>query len=410
MQSEDLAEMLDAAEEWAAAARGWDDGAYLTASVRGGVALGFQARLPEAEERARRAWVEAQRRVLPRAALDAGYWLGRFVLDQGRVLEAEAIARDVTELAARVGDVPRGRNRVTRLASNVALHHGDAAAGMRRLEQVAGDEPSSHMRIGLLQDLALWQARLGGPSEAGRVSATLGEARRQADDRPVSTLLRRAAAHVGRGRSANRPARRGAGEPRSLGGGSARPKPNEPLLRRRIAGLLHAAAGDSEAAVVELEAADSGARGMQLVLEARWTQIDLADALGRIDRRRAADVLREVAAAAADGGAGTQQALAEQRLRALGVRTWRRGRASGNGDGDALAALTAREREVAALAAGGASNPEIARALFLSRKTVERHMSNALAKLGARNRAELAAMLGDATRTPPTEPTEGAPR
>jgi DNA-binding NarL/FixJ family response regulator len=53
-------------------------------------------------------------------------------------------------------------------------------------------------------------------------------------------------------------------------------------------------------------------------------------------------------------------------------------------------ALTTRELEVAHLVADGASNPEIAAQLFLSRKTVERHVSNALAKVGARNRTELA--------------------
>jgi DNA-binding NarL/FixJ family response regulator len=45
------------------------------------------------------------------------------------------------------------------------------------------------------------------------------------------------------------------------------------------------------------------------------------------------------------------------------------------------------------LIAGGASNPEIARRLFLSRKTVERHVSNVLRKTGVRNRAELAARV-----------------
>jgi DNA-binding NarL/FixJ family response regulator len=54
------------------------------------------------------------------------------------------------------------------------------------------------------------------------------------------------------------------------------------------------------------------------------------------------------------------------------------------------AGLTDREREVLELLTAGATNPEIADRLFLSRKTVERHVSNVLAKLGARNRAELA--------------------
>jgi DNA-binding CsgD family transcriptional regulator len=72
------------------------------------------------------------------------------------------------------------------------------------------------------------------------------------------------------------------------------------------------------------------------------------------------------------------------------VRAWRRSRAAA---GDGLAALTAREREVARLVAGGDSNREIAEALFVSPKTVERHITNVLAKLGLRNRTELAALV-----------------
>ena len=58
-----------------------------------------------------------------------------------------------------------------------------------------------------------------------------------------------------------------------------------------------------------------------------------------------------------------------------------------------LSVLSVREREIAHLIAGGASNPDIARTLFLSRKTVERHVSNILGKLEVKNRAQLAARI-----------------
>jgi DNA-binding NarL/FixJ family response regulator len=56
--------------------------------------------------------------------------------------------------------------------------------------------------------------------------------------------------------------------------------------------------------------------------------------------------------------------------------------------------LTERESEVVVLAAEGLSNPEIATALFLSVHTVKGHMSQALRKLGLRNRVEAAAFVG----------------
>jgi DNA-binding NarL/FixJ family response regulator len=58
-----------------------------------------------------------------------------------------------------------------------------------------------------------------------------------------------------------------------------------------------------------------------------------------------------------------------------------------------VAALTPREREIATLAATGASNREIAERLVVSVRTVENSLQRAYGKLGIRNRAELAGVL-----------------
>ena len=53
--------------------------------------------------------------------------------------------------------------------------------------------------------------------------------------------------------------------------------------------------------------------------------------------------------------------------------------------------LTGRERDVLRLAADGEPNADIARRLHLAEGTVRNHLSNAITKLGARNRTEAAA-------------------
>jgi DNA-binding NarL/FixJ family response regulator len=58
-------------------------------------------------------------------------------------------------------------------------------------------------------------------------------------------------------------------------------------------------------------------------------------------------------------------------------------------DHAALDVLTDREREVVALVAGGLSNDEIAAMLFISVATARTHVSRAMTKLGARDRAQL---------------------
>lgn len=55
-----------------------------------------------------------------------------------------------------------------------------------------------------------------------------------------------------------------------------------------------------------------------------------------------------------------------------------------------LEPLTDREEEVLVTVAGGLTNAEIARELFISLSTVKSHLASLMRKLGARNRVELA--------------------
>jgi DNA-binding CsgD family transcriptional regulator len=63
--------------------------------------------------------------------------------------------------------------------------------------------------------------------------------------------------------------------------------------------------------------------------------------------------------------------------------------------GRQLQELTAQELQVTLAVARGATNKEVATALFLSAKTVEFHLGNVYRKLGLRSRTELAVRLGD---------------
>ncbi len=112
--------------------------------------------------------------------------------------------------------------------------------------------------------------------------------------------------------------------------------------------------------------------------------------------RRRSDARSQLSAAARTFrllGATAWQARAESELRATGAPdtvSVRSGRAE----------LTPQEFQVATAVAGGASNSDAAAALFLSRKTIEYHLSKVYRKLAISSRDELAAALGEVTSTP----------
>jgi DNA-binding NarL/FixJ family response regulator len=98
--------------------------------------------------------------------------------------------------------------------------------------------------------------------------------------------------------------------------------------------------------------------------------------------------LKDARALAAEAGAAAELNRIESVMRAHGIRP-RAGRPKG--PRRAPGELSAREQEVAALVAAGASNAEVGARLFLSERTVQDHIANAQRRLGVTGRAGLAA-------------------
>jgi DNA-binding NarL/FixJ family response regulator len=127
---------------------------------------------------------------------------------------------------------------------------------------------------------------------------------------------------------------------------------------------------------------------------------------------------RDQAARALAAGRALAEQLASAPLLDLAADLARRARLTPPGSPAPPAAamarfdLTVREAEVLGLLAKGDSNRQIARALFISERTVAVHVSRILGKLGVRNRTE-AATVGarldiarPATRARPAQPEE----
>jgi DNA-binding CsgD family transcriptional regulator/tetratricopeptide (TPR) repeat protein len=338
--------------------------------------------------------------------------------DLDRPSEALAVARHALILAEQAGMSQLDTIRVHLAGRYFAAGKWDDAIAEAEQAAVGAERPNVHILRRSL--LALIAAHRGDPDTAARhLSRIADEQVLRPNNRPMVDLLWWAQAVLAEQRGDQ------AGAITALGQGLepdlAAWLPDQYLLLPMLTRLaLAGGKADMAAAAAEAAAREVGieplprkvataghCRGLLagdpapvLAAAAYW------DGAGQPLQRAAA--LEDAAALAAATGdrAGARAALAgarelyeglgarwavsraESRLRALGMGGTRPGYRARPVTG--WAALTPTELKVGQLVAAGMSNPDIASELFLSRNTVQTHVSHILAKLGARSRAEIA--------------------
>ncbi|MEX0865041.1 MAG: AAA family ATPase [Acidimicrobiia bacterium] len=361
----------------------------LVALTNVGITMRHLGRIREAASVFDTVWTESNRTALLSVAARSAPWYAAVLFELGRLEKAKEVAAEGRHIADRLG-LTRYQRFTARQFHNVELLTEDWHAGLERLQAGVRVEEDPHWRLALHELIGRHLSRIGtgdpthalAEIDAAYQDALIADCKRCMTDVLVEGILIAA-------RSGDR----------------ARAEQWIERYRRadvEVDPYLQASLDHAHALLshedTDLKLAVAGYEALGMRVGEMWARLDLARVWAREGRRsEAAEAYRALAEAAASIGAVTVQEIAEKGLRQLGVRTWRRKGATDR------AALTEREQEIAALVASGATNPEIAEALFLSRKTIERHVSNILAKTGSRNRIELARAWDHDTN-------EGAPR
>ena len=391
---DDVVELSDLALE---VARSLGDEARLVALLRTAFPYRSLGMNREAATRYREAWEISHRLLLPMSMIESGLGLARASRALGQLAEARAVALETGEIEART--LPWRRWDTSQvMIHTIDLDLGEPTALERLREDAVRADP--HFALATHQLVAEWLARRDGARRRVEVEQALGAAwaasaiaRCPRCERNLEVVGAELLARIGRVDEAR--AALASWETEYSGP----PYPARTFWAARTKAAIEAAAGDLEAgaSLLALAAAFDAAGRVE---EAIWTRIDLGRVLRSAgDRRSAVTAFTEAATEAERIGAVSLSRIATAALRDLGVRAWRRPGRRPGARADSLSRLSARELEVARLIADGSSNREIAETLVISSKTVERHVTNILGKLDARNRTEVATRIGAGTGT-----------
>jgi DNA-binding CsgD family transcriptional regulator len=301
----------------------------------------------------------------------------------GHLSDAEADGR--AALALHLMDDARELPLAAAVLVDALAEQGDVAEAQEVLTTRGLDrEERVEMLIGHFVHLARGRLRLrqNRPREALADLMTCGEALRGpgyvnpnfADWRSDAALAHRALGDRGAAldlAEEDLSLARGFGAPRAIG------------IALRAVGLIEG----GPRGLARLEESVAVLDGSPAVLARARSLVDYGAALRRAGHRGdARRFLRQGLDLAARCGARPLAGRATEELTAAGARP-RRERITGPG------ALTAAELRVARLAADGATNPEIAQTLFVSKRTVELHLTSVYRKLRIDSRQRLRAAL-----------------
>lgn len=285
----------------------------------------------------------------PRSARCAGLGqLGLILVLQGRTRRARSLLNDSSALAEQI---------------RFLIMQIDSSLGLARLDELQGAVDSALERCRYMVDLARKSEDRHQPVQALRWGATLFATHDLPDD--VGACADVLSGYAG-----------ATGNPEALS-----------ALAHAL-GELALLTGDADGAAAQFSRALDLLRDVELPLDRAEIQVRAGVALAAVGEResgveRLTDAYRTARKLGAQplgrGAAAALDALGERVDRRLGKRAAAELARGG---------LTRRELEVLRLVAAGSTNREIARDLYLSPRTVDMHVRNTLAKLGARSRTD----------------------